>query len=162
MALLARLYALKGYLKYFWLLVKVIFRFWRYGNAKKHALKEIYMTGLYDINNTIEVIALGLGMTQAVIESIADDGKITWADASKLTPVTPLVVPAIKDIALVPKEIADIQEDELIRIKEFIITNASHIPGINEKWLKVASGVLKMGLGLLETLEAFKKSVVVA
>lgn len=115
------------------------------------------MTSVYDITNTLEVIALGLGLTQATIASISDDGKITWADAAKLSPIAPLVMPAIKDIALVPKELADLQEDELVRIKEFIIANASSIPGINEKWLAVASGVLKMGMGLLEVIEAMKK-----
>lgn len=155
---LQRLWALKGYLSYFFGAVKMLFRWERsVKNSASLLVKENLMVGQYDIGNTLEVIALGLALTGGVIAALGDDHKINLNDIPKFSATGALILPAVKDIALVPKEIMDIQPAELERIKDFIILNGKDVPGINEKWLVIASGALKMGLGLLEMLEGFKK-----
>jgi hypothetical protein len=152
---LQKIWALRSYLSYAVGAVKLMFSWIR--SFKTTPVKETFMVGQYDIANTKEVLALGLTLTADVIAAYADDKKVNLADWPKFTNLGVLVVPAIKDIRMVPKELGDIQESELIELKEFVIAQGKDIPGINEKWLKVASASLKMGLGLLEMIEAFQK-----
>jgi hypothetical protein len=109
------------------------------------------------VKETLEVIALGLEVARAIGASLSDDGKINFADLAKFGEVAKAIMPAIADIKLVPQEITSLNETGMEEIKIFILDRAKEIPGINEKWLTVASGALKMGMGLLEVIEAMKK-----
>jgi hypothetical protein len=156
MVWLARIWAMRGYLKNIWFIVKLVISY-----RHNIFIKGLFMTEqVYGVKETIEVIALGLAFGKAMALSFTDDGKLNLADFAKFAPVVPLFMPAVTDIKLVPQEITHINEASLEQIKSFILDNAKDIPGINEKWLQVASGALKMGLGLMEVIEAFKKPVV--
>lgn len=152
---LQKLWALRGYLSYVVGAVKLILSWIR---SLKKPVKEIsFMAGQFDIQNTKEVLAFGMALSGDVVAAYGDDKKINLADWSKFTNLGTLFVPAIKDIKMVPKELGDIQESELIEIKDFVITQGKDITGINEKWLSVASAALKIGLGIMEMIEAVKK-----
>lgn len=70
-------------------------------------------TGLYGVDETIEVIEFGFEFSDAIQRSLKDDGKITFKDslnfASALFSYGPR---AISGIQMVPKELSELSEED--------------------------------------------------
>lgn len=69
------------------------------------------------IQNALEVVQFGVALAKA-IDAAKADGKIDLADVGLLFPVAPLVVPMIDGIGHVPKELGDLDEDEMAALME--------------------------------------------
>ena len=114
------------------------------------------MTELYGIKETKEVIGVILDIALATVASFTDDGKFNAADLAKYLPAIVALPEAISGCTLIPAEIKDFHEGEMEELKAYVIEKAKAIPGIEAKWLKVASGCLTIARGGLEIADAFR------
>ena len=110
----------------------------------------------FGIQETKDVIIFGMDVAIGVGSSLADDGKITGGDAHKFTPALFSLPGAITGIDQLPKELAELNEAEMEEIKALVLEKGAAIPGIQEKWLKVAAGAIKAAQGIREILVAVK------
>lgn len=81
--------------------------------AEMKAQKDEEIKQVLGIQNVVEIIQFGAAVSKAIKEAKANDGKIDFKDVGLLFPVAPLVVPMIDGITLVPKELGDLDENEL-------------------------------------------------
>lgn len=160
------------YLRWFYRAVKFLFPLIKFGanswlakhtkQVSKHALNKplsqggIYMTELYGIKETQEVIGVVLDVALATVSAFTDDGKFTTADLTKYLPAIMEIPEAIAGCTMLPAELKDFHEGEMEELKAFVIEKAKAIPGIELKWLKVASGCLTIARGGLEIADAFR------
>jgi len=71
---------------------------------------------MYGIEETKDVVKFLCKATNAVIESLKDDGKITIGDFPKFGGVAMSIFPAFSGINEVPKELAELSEDEVTEL----------------------------------------------
>ncbi|QKJ99927.1 MAG: hypothetical protein HND40_10330 [Ignavibacteriota bacterium] len=71
---------------------------------------------MYGIEETKDVVKFLCKATNAVIESLKDDGKITVGDFPKFGGVAMSLFPAFSGINEVPKELAELSEDEVTEL----------------------------------------------
>lgn len=88
------------------------------------------MTGKLGIKETLDVIVLGAAIAQDTVESYAD-GKFTGTDIVNYSDTLMALMPAIEGIDKVPAEMADIDSEEALIIKDTLIAK---IPGLGNKW----------------------------
>ncbi len=114
------------------------------------------MEEIYGIKETKEVIGVVLDIALATVGAFTDDGKFTISDLGKYLPAIVELPEAISGCTMLPAELKDFHESEVEEIKLFVIEKAKAIPGIEAKWLKVASGCLTIARGALEIADAFR------
>ncbi len=105
------------------------------------------------IQETKDVIILGLAIGNGVYASLADNGKIGVEDMANLLPIITALPNALEGIGEVPKEIKDLNEAELAEIKNLVLEK---LPNIGDKWLVVARESMNIGLAALKIYNAFK------
>lgn len=71
---------------------------------------------MYGIEETKDVVKFLCKTTNAVLESLKDDGKITIGDFPKFGSVALTLFPAFSGINEVPKELAELSEDEVTEL----------------------------------------------
>lgn len=76
------------------------------------------MAGKYGVKETLEVLDLGFSLVNAVKEA-QSDGKINFLDAIHLIPVMPKVDAAITEIATVPSELGELDEQDVFQVLEY-------------------------------------------
>lgn len=114
------------------------------------------MAEQFGIKETKEVIALVLDIALAFVAAKTDDGVINTADLPKFLAPVMEIPQAVEGITQIPAELKDFHESEMAEIKDYVIQKAAAIPGIETKWLKVASGCLTIARGGIEIWDAFK------
>lgn len=75
---------------------------------------------MYGITETKDVVVFLCKSTNAVVESLKDDGKVTIGDFPKFGGVAMSVFPAFSGINEVPKELAELSEDEVTELVALI------------------------------------------
>jgi hypothetical protein len=105
------------------------------------------------IKETKEALKLILSVGNGVAKSLADDGKLTLADLPNFSASLFLVIPAFTDIALVPDELKDLDESELVEIKDMIL---AEMPDIGDKWAAVAEHGLNAIYHIYKLILTFK------
>ncbi len=106
------------------------------------------------IQNLKEVLDFGFGLGGAVKNSLKD-GSFGVSDVQYLMPVFPTFGPMIDNINEVPKEIADIDDEELKVLVEYSLTNFAHIIE-KEKVIEQVKCALAFGLAGLKLFKSFK------
>ncbi|OQY70802.1 MAG: hypothetical protein B6D44_15210 [Ignavibacteriales bacterium UTCHB2] len=71
---------------------------------------------MYGIEETKDVVVFLCKTTNAVLDSLKDDGKITIGDFPKFGGVAMALFPAFSGINEVPKELAELSEDEVTEL----------------------------------------------
>ena len=71
---------------------------------------------MYGVEETKDVVKFLCRMTNAIIESLKDDGKITVGDFPKFGGVAMSFFPAFSGINEVPKELSDLSKDEVTEL----------------------------------------------
>jgi len=106
------------------------------------------------IQNLKEVLDFGFGLGGAVKKSL-NDGSFGYSDIQYLMPVFPSFAPMIDNIDEVPREIADIDEDELKELIEYSLKNFASIIE-KEKVVEQVKYALAFGLAGLKLFKSFK------
>lgn len=83
----------------------------------------------FNVKNTEEVIALGLGLAKVLRTAKQNDGRIDAGDLGLLVNLFPLLGPAVEDLSLVDDELKDLDSAEAKRLLQFV---ASHVAGVVE------------------------------
>jgi len=86
------------------------------------------MGGQYSVKETKEVLRFALAGYQAYKGAI-EDGKIGFEDIGQLMVIVPYVGPAIQDVALIPKELVELDAADA---KDLIDYAGSILPGVVE------------------------------
>lgn len=116
-------------------------------------MTEVAKVGIKDL---LEIIGLGLQITIDITESFADDGKFTWSDSFNFRDSILLVPGALEGVENVWAQAKDIDSDELLEIKNFILKNGSAIPGVESKWLQIAEHSLNAGMEIYKGYKLIK------
>lgn len=111
------------------------------------------MTGKIGIKDTLELIGFGLQIGNALYLAKTNDGVINGQDLPLAMPALLEMPAAIEGIANVVPELADLQEEELLQIKDLVL---SKIPGVGEKWKSVATHALMVAQGGVGLYNDFK------
>lgn len=107
----------------------------------------------YGIKETKELLDLGFSVAGAIKSSMAD-GKIGLEDLGQMMLVIPKLSPAFTNIALVPKELGDLDASEQ---KELLDYAAQKLGELGEgKLVLIVTASLKLGLAALELYVAVK------
>jgi len=77
------------------------------------------MGGKYDVHNTKEVLALMFGAWGAIDAAKESDGKIDFNDFGHLMPLVPKFQPAIDDIAMIPRELLELDAEDSKDLLDF-------------------------------------------
>lgn len=104
------------------------------------------------IKETLEVIDFGLALAGMGVNALKD-GEVTGADVQFVFPVVMTVMPAFTDISLVAAELSDLEDEELLQIRDHILRG---LPTLGDKWAVVATESLKIGLSAFQIIKAFK------
>lgn len=106
------------------------------------------------IKNTLEIVDFGVALAEAIEKSKAD-GHIGIEDIGNLFPVAPLVLPMINDIGMVPKELGDLDEEEL----EVLLADASKLldGASNAQTVLKVKAALKFAHAGYDLYQAFAK-----
>lgn len=109
----------------------------------------------YGIKETKEVIDFGFALGAGIVAAKAD-GKIDLGDLPLVLPIFVSAAPALADISMVPKELADISAEEA---EELVAYVAAKIPSITDrpKILKIVSCSLKFGLAAIALVVAIRE-----
>jgi hypothetical protein len=111
----------------------------------------------FGIEETLEVLDAGIALGNAVGKSLADDGKITWTEYPNFLPVLMKAPKAINDISLVPKEMADLDDEEREEIKTFVQEKLDlSDDNLEEKVELIFSKVMKTFVATLELVQAVR------
>ena len=111
------------------------------------------MTGKYGIKESLELISFGMAIASAVITAKANDGVIDGKDLPLAMPALMEMPGAIEGVQLVIPELGDLQEDELVQIKDLVL---SKLPQVGDKWKSVATHALMVATGALGLYNDFK------
>jgi hypothetical protein len=112
---------------------------------------------MYGIKETKEVIELMLAIGDGVAKSFKDDGKLTLGDIQHFTGALFLIPSAFAGIENVPHELKDLQENEVVEIKNLILTK---MPDVGDKWEAVAANAILAAWHIYEVVKAFGKKEV--
>lgn len=124
-------------------------------NGLKITMEKVNMSNL-SIKETKDVVVFLCKATNAVLESINDDGKITISDVFKFGGAATALFPALSGINQVPKELADldpIETDELIQLVKDELELDTDVKAVVEKALKIASQIKEL-IDLIGQLKA--------
>jgi hypothetical protein len=120
------------------------------------------MAGKYSVKNTLEVVDLGIAVGVGLKNAKAD-GKLDLSDIQHVFPVVFSLQPAIDELGVVPKELGELDQEELALIVAHV---ASKLPQVtdNARVLKLAGAYLEAGLAVAKavvlTLESDAPKVV--
>jgi hypothetical protein len=109
--------------------------------------------GKFGVNQTLELISLGMLLGKGFIESLASDKKIDLSDYLNFVPALMQIPDAFSGIAEVPSELGELAPEELITIRDHVL---AALPTIGDKWLVVATSSFAIGSELLKILSALK------
>lgn len=73
------------------------------------------------IKETKEALRFGIALGEGVAASLID-GKVTFLDAVNFYSALMAAGDAIKDASQIPSELADLSEEEIAELKEFVMT----------------------------------------
>lgn len=97
--------------------------------------------------NLRELIDLTMTCVEIGVESLKD-GKVGFEDLSQLMKLVPVVVPAFSDLDQLPKELADLQPEELQELVAHVMAKLAVEDAkarlIVEKSLKTAGAVFEL------------------
>ena len=99
---------------------------------------------MYGITETKDVVVFLCKSTNAVVESLKDDGKVTIGDFPKFGGVAMSVFPAFSGINEVPKELAELSEDEVTELVTLVKDELELYENVEEviaKALTIASEI---------------------
>lgn len=105
------------------------------------------------IKETKELLVFGLDVGEGVFKSYADDGKITFGDATNFSDAVISVPAALKGVTDVPAELADLDEAEFGEIKDLVV---ARLPDIGDKWIVVANEALSIGTSIVKIYNVLK------
>lgn len=106
-------------------------------------MEETQMGGQYSVQNTKEVLDLGLTVYLAGKNSLAD-GKLGVEDIGNIMLVVPKVGPAIQDIGLVPAELGELDAEDQAELLEYGKQKLGDIG--TDKLTRIIGKSLKLGL----------------
>jgi len=98
--------------------------------------------GKFGVNETLEVISLGLLLSKGVVDSLASDNKIDMSDYINFVPALLQIPDAIADVKLIPSELKELDQSELKLIENHIL---EALPGIGSKWFQIAKSAFTIG-----------------
>lgn len=104
-----------------------------------------------------DVLAFGLDLGSALWLAKQDDGKIDFKDLPKFISCLVLLPKALIDVSKVPEEIKDLDENEMLEIKDLVIGKISNLPNAGLVWLQYANAAIKIAIGVMELLNLSKK-----
>lgn len=104
------------------------------------------MSNEIGIQNTLEVIELGIALGGAFRSAKADDGSISAADIAHLIAVVPKVSPAVSGIGEIPAELKDLDDAEV----EQIIGHVQELVGTvsSEKAVAIAEDAIRAAIAI--------------
>lgn len=112
---------------------------------------------MYGIKETKEVIELILGISDGIAKSFKDDGKLSLSDIQHFTGALFLLPNAFSGIELVPTELKELEESEVLEIKTLVLAK---MPDVGEKWEAVASNAILSAWHIYEVVKALGKKEV--
>jgi len=104
------------------------------------------MGGQYGVKETLEVLDLGFAVAVGIHNAQAD-GKIDLSDIGQLFPVAQAIPAAVADVALVLKELEELDADDQAKVLAYV---AAKLPGVtdNARVKELASTYLMAGLAI--------------
>lgn len=108
------------------------------------------------IDDVLDLVKLGCQIGVDIVESFTDDGKITFTDIPKFVDSLALIPEAIIGIENVIPQIKDIDEQEVINIKNVVFETVSGIDNLDVKWIEIAQEALNIAVGLVKIYLAMK------
>jgi hypothetical protein len=108
---------------------------------------------MYGIEETKDVVKFLCKSTNAVVESLKDDGKITIGDFPKFGGVAMSLFPAFSGINEVPNELAELSEDEVTELIA-LVKNELDLDGNVEE---VISKALKIAVDIKDLIDLVKQ-----
>jgi hypothetical protein len=118
---------------------------------------ESVMTGKLGIKDTKELISFGMAIAGALYAAKTNDGVIDGKDLPLAMPALLEMPAAIEGVQLVVPELGDLQEDELLEIKDLVLAK---LPGVGDKWKSVAVHSLMVAQGAVGLWNDFKPAPV--
>lgn len=115
------------------------------------------MGGKFGVKETCDVLAVGLDIGYGCGASIKDDGKITLSDAVNFMPAVLDIPPALENCMVIPSELTELDDEDMGQIRDFVLERGAKIPGIQQKWLRVATGAFKIGSGVVDIIGAIRE-----
>jgi hypothetical protein len=112
--------------------------------------------GKYGIKEFLDVVNVGLAIGNGIGMSLQNDGKINLQDIGNFMPAVLEIPNAIEGAGEIVNELQDLQQEEIIVIRDHILSRAANIPGIEEKWLKITAAAFKIGEGCYEMVKVWK------
>lgn len=106
------------------------------------------------IQNTLEVIELGIALGGAFKSAQADDGKVNAKDIAHLITVVPKIGPAVSDISEVPAELKDLDAGEL----QEVIDHVQELVGVvsNEKAVAIAEDAITAAIAVFGIIQKLR------
>lgn len=111
------------------------------------------MTEKLGIKETLDVIVLGASIAQDTVESY-EDGKFTGTDIVNYSDTLMAIMPAIEGIDKVPAEMADIDSEEALVIRDTLLQK---IPGIGAKWKEFAVHCFNAGYNIWMAVKVLQR-----
>lgn len=108
---------------------------------------------MYGIEETKDVVKFLCKTTNAVLDSLKDDGKITVGDFPKFGGVAMSMFPAFSGINEVPKELAELSEDEITELVELVKTELE----LDESVEQVISKALNVAAEIKDLVDLVKQ-----
>lgn len=112
--------------------------------------------GEYGVKEFLDIVDVGLAIGMGIGMSKQDDGVIDMKDIGNFMPAVLEIPDAIEGADQVMNELKDLQNEEIIIIRDHVLAKGANIPGIQEKWLKITAAAFKIGEGCYDMMEAWK------
>ena len=109
----------------------------------------------YGIQNSKEVLVFAFSLGNALKQAKANDGKIDMMDIGLLMTVIPTIGPAFDDIALIPKELKDLDLAEAQELQNEIVSKFGQLVE-KEKLVEQINLGLKAAISIYEFVKALK------
>jgi hypothetical protein len=109
---------------------------------------------MYGVDELKKLLSLAFAGASAVEKALAD-GQIALNDLAFVVPLVLAAGPAVKDIAMLPKELADLSESEVEQLVSFV---REKLPDVAPQAAMAALNAgLEMVVALAKCVEALKK-----
>ena len=109
--------------------------------------------GKFGVNQTLELISLGMLIGKGFIDSLATDKKIDLTDYLNFVPALMQIPDAFSGITEIPTEMGELSPEEMITIRDHVL---AALPTIGEKWLVIANSSFAIGSEIIKILSALK------
>lgn len=106
------------------------------------------------IKETKDVLKLIIALATDVKESFDDDGKFTGGDLANFSDSFMAVLPALTGIGNVWPELKDLDDAELVEIKNLIVES---IPSIGDNWVVFADNAVKGVYHIYKAIVSFPR-----